>query len=880
MNPLRILAFLVILALSARGAEPGKRFVITEHGAVADGRTLNTEAIQRTIDSAAGAGGGTVVVPRGTFLSGGIFLKPAVHLHLDKDAVLKGSDDLSHYPIQDTRIEGQTNKWAVALVNATATDGLRISGEGVIDGNGLKFWEAFWTRRRENLKCTNLEVVRPRLLHIRDARDVRISGVKLRDSGFWTLHLFQCEQVLLENLRVTAPEEPVRAPSSDGIDLDSCRDVIVRGCFIAVGDDCLALKCGKGPRAHLDNRPVENVLVEGCEFGHGHGVLTIGSEATTVRNVTVRDCRVTGPNRLVRFKLRPDTQQLYEQITYENIRMEGGEVFDVRPWTQFFDPKGEKPPPSFVRNVRLRNITVTGAAAVGELRGNPGDTLENFQFENVAITAKKANWPTNSVKEFSLRNVTVNGQAITTPAPAPAPLPAPAQAGAIRHEEISVKAPFAMPPIQVPVFPKRDFPITDFGAEKGGKGDNTEAIRKAIAACHGAGGGRVVVPPGEWRTGKIHFRSNVNLHLEKDATLVFSGKPEDYLPAVQSSWEGHECFNYSPLIYAFDCENVAVTGAGKLEAEMGTWKTWFARPPAHLEALKKLYAMASTNVPVEQRQMAEGENHLRPQFLQFNRCRNVLLEGVSIRHSPFWTIHLLLCDSVVVRGLDVYAHGHNNDGIDPEMTRNLLVENCRFDQGDDAIALKAGSNQDGWRLGIATENIVMRNCTVVAGHQLVAIGSELSAGIRNVYVHDCRFVDDQYRPFNLLFIKTNLRRGGFVENIHLENIEARGAKQSVLGIETDVLYQWKTLVRTYEERITKISGIHVRNVKVGETGTPFRILGDKREPVRDVTLDNITIGKVRGEKSHYENVEHVRETNIHLGEILPGNKTAPAKKLR
>ena len=422
--PSRLLGLVALLCvvLAARGTDTdgpalGKTFAITDTGAVGDGATLNTRAIQAAVDACARAGGGTVVIPAGEFLSGAIFLKPGVHLRLDKGAVLRGSNDIRDYPVQDTRIEGQTTSWTVALVNAVGTDGLRISGEGVMDGNGLKFWQAFWTRRRENPKCTNLEVVRPRLLHIRDARDVGISGVQLRDSGFWTLHLFQCERVLLENLRITAPEEPVRAPSSDGIDLDSCRDVIVRGCFIAVGDDCIALKSGKGPRAHLENRPVENVLVERCEFGHGHGVLTLGSEATTVRNVTVRDCRVTGSNRLVRFKLRPDTQQLYEHITYENIRMEGGEVFDVRPWTQFFDAKGGKPQPSIVRDVRLRNITVTGADAVGELRGNPGDTLENFQFENVAITAKKPNWPANTVKEFSLRNVAVNGQAIATPVP-------------------------------------------------------------------------------------------------------------------------------------------------------------------------------------------------------------------------------------------------------------------------------------------------------------------------------------------------------------------------------------------------------------------------------------------------------------------------------
>jgi polygalacturonase len=305
---------------------------------------------------------------------------------------------------------------------------------------------------------------------------------------------------------------------------------------------------------------------------------------------------------------------------------------------------------------------------------------------------------------------------------------------------------------------------------------------------------------------------------------------------------------------------------------MSTWRKWFARPAPHLEALKKLDTNTSTNVPVEQRQMAEGENHLRPQFIQFNRCRNVLIEGLTIHDSPFWTIHLFLSESVVVRGLDISAHGHNNDGIDPEMTRNLLIENCRFDQGDDAIAIKSGSNQDGWRLNVPTENVVIRNCTVVEGHQLVAIGSELSAGIRNVYVHDCRF-EPGHRPQNLLFIKTNIRRGGFVENIYMENIEAKEVRYSVLGIETDVLYQWRTLVPTVEEWLTKISGIHVSNVKVEETGVaPFRILGDTRAPVKDVFLDNIRVAKAHVEKNHYENAENVRETNIRIGEIVPIDK--------
>jgi polygalacturonase len=445
---------------------------------------------------------------------------------------------------------------------------------------------------------------------------------------------------------------------------------------------------------------------------------------------------------------------------------------------------------------------------------------------------------------------------------------------AVQYEEIRVKAPFDMPAIKIPVFPKREFTVTDFGAVEGGKTNISEAIAGAIAACHDAGGGRVVIPRGQWLTGKIHLQNNVNLHLAEGAVLFFSTRPDDYLPAVQSSWEGMECFNYSPLIYAFGCTNVAITGKGTIEARMNIWKMWFKRPPAHMEALKRLYHMAATNTPVAERQMAVGENHLRPQFIQFNRCRNVLIEDVKIRNSPFWTIHLLLCENVAVRRVDISAHGHNNDGVNPEMTRNLLVEDCRFDQGDDAIAIKAGMDFDGRRLATPTENVVVRNCTMLRGHQLVAIGSELSGGIRNVYVHDCRFSNNAEadKPQNILFIKTNVRRGGFVENIFLENITARSTKFGVLGIDTDVLYQWRDLVPTYEEKLTPIRNIHIKNVTVDETATPFKITGYAQLPVKDVFLENITIKKVVGQTNRYVNAENVREMNVRILELVKDGK--------
>lgn len=334
-------------------------------------------------------------------------------------------------------------------------------------------------------------------------------------------------------------------------------------------------------------------------------------------------------------------------------------------------------------------------------------------------------------------------------------------------------------------------------------------------------GGRVVVPAGEWLTGPIHLRSNVCLYLSEGATVRHVDNPDLYLPAVPTSWEGMECYNYSPLIYAYGCENVGIAGPGTVAPYMDLWKTWFRRPQPHLDALKSLYEMAAYDVPVEQRRMAYGENHLRPHLIQFNRCRNVSLQDFKIRESPFWTIHLYHCDGAVARGLDVRAHGHNNDGIDIEMTSNVLVENCVFDQGDDAVVIKSGRNHDAWRLNKPTENVVVRNCKIVKGHVLLGIGSEISGGIRNVYMHNCEATDSVFR---LMFVKTNHRRGAFVENIYMDSVRAH-AMQRVLEIDANVLYQWKDLVQTYKDSVTDIRNICISNVVCDRTQAIYDLKG-------------------------------------------------------
>ncbi|MBE7171489.1 MAG: glycoside hydrolase family 28 protein [Williamsia sp.] len=422
-------------------------------------------------------------------------------------------------------------------------------------------------------------------------------------------------------------------------------------------------------------------------------------------------------------------------------------------------------------------------------------------------------------------------------------------------QQLTVKAPFNMPRINVPDFSRcAKFFITDCGAVQNDQQKTSAAIAQAIDKASKAGGGIVVVPKGEWLTGKIHFKSNVNLHLDKGAVLLFSGDPADYLPAVHSSWEGLECYNYSPLIYAYHCKNIALTGEGEIKARMEVWEKWFARPAAHMNSIKNLYNQSWNNVPVIKRQMVNDTSHLRPQFIQFNRSENILLEGIHITNSPFWTIHLYLAKNVVIRAVKVYAHGHNNDGVDPEMSQNVLIEHCVFDQGDDAIAIKSGRNPEGWRLKTPSKNIVIRNCTVKNGHQLVAIGSELSGGIERVFADSCTVVDGA-KLNHLLFIKTNERMGGYVRDIYASNIKAGKIDLGVLGIETDVLYQWRTLVPTYEKRLTPIKGVFLSNITASDVKFVSRILGQQERPVEDVSLKNIRTGTVQDKKHIHENVK-------------------------
>ena len=305
---------------------------------------------------------------------------------------------------------------------------------------------------------------------------------------------------------------------------------------------------------------------------------------------------------------------------------------------------------------------------------------------------------------------------------------------------VSLEAPFGKYEIIEPEFGDRTFSVAEYGGKPNGE-KCTQAFAAAMEACEKSGGGSVVVPPGKWLTGAVHFRNNCNLHLSEGAVLEFTDDPADY-PEVHTTWEGIECYNHSPLLFAYGVTNVAITGSGLIAPRMDFWRTWFARPPEHMKATEHLYYWCSTNAPVEARRLLKLDRaHMRPHLIQFNRCGNVLLDGFKIKDSPFWMIHLYHSENCIVRNLDTYARGHNNDGVDIDMTKNVLVENCRFDQGDDGVVLKAGRNADAWRLGRCTENIIVRDCNLVNSHSLLGIGSELSGGVRNVWMTRCTVAD-------------------------------------------------------------------------------------------------------------------------------------------
>jgi polygalacturonase len=423
-----------------------------------------------------------------------------------------------------------------------------------------------------------------------------------------------------------------------------------------------------------------------------------------------------------------------------------------------------------------------------------------------------------------------------------------------------------------PVFPSRTFSILDFNAVGNGTTSNTAAIAAAVSACNAGGGGTVLVPAGKFLTGPIHLKSNVNLHLAKGAVLLFSTDPAEYLPLVLTRWEGVEVMNYSPLIYAYEQENIAVTGEGVLDGQGSNehWWSWKGKEeygwkkgmPHQKNGRDKLFAMAEKNVPVKERIFGDGW-YLRPSFVQPYRSKNVLISGVTFKDSPMWFLNPTLCSNVTIENVTVSGTGPNNDGCDPESSNDVVIRGCTFNTGDDCIAIKSGRNADGRRINVPTENVVIQKCVMKDGHGGVVLGSELSGSIRNVFVEDC--VMDSPALDRALRFKTNSVRGGVIENFFARRITVGEVAEAVVLVDFN-----------YEEGDTGPYTPVMRNIFLSDiTAKKGRqavfAKGYARSPITNIVMENCTFESMK-EPNTLENVSGLTVRNVTVNGVPMKNK--------
>lgn len=401
--------------------------------------------------------------------------------------------------------------------------------------------------------------------------------------------------------------------------------------------------------------------------------------------------------------------------------------------------------------------------------------------------------------------------------------------------------------IKAPVFPDKQFLITDYGAKDDGR-MCTDAFKNAITACHEGGGGRVVVPAGNFVTGAIHLLSNVELHVSEGATILFSTNPKDYLPVVHTRYEGNELYNYSPLIYAYKQENIAITGKGTLDgqASLENWWYWVKGKEKKEDNLQnepnsipRLLEYMTNGVPVEQRIFGEGY-YLRPSFIQPYLCKNILIEDITLVRPPMWMIHPVLSENITIRGVKLFSlNAPNGDGCDPEASKDILIENCQFINGDDCIAIKSGRNRDGYDKGIPTENVIIRNCKMKDGHGGVVMGSETSGGVKNVYAYDCEM--DSPNLERAIRLKSNKYRGGTIENIYVRNIKVGQVKNAAIRINQN--YFSKTTPS--EIKYTTYRNIFIENLTCEKSDYAIQIIGLKEHPVENVKIVNCKFNNIK-----------------------------------
>jgi len=414
--------------------------------------------------------------------------------------------------------------------------------------------------------------------------------------------------------------------------------------------------------------------------------------------------------------------------------------------------------------------------------------------------------------------------------------------------------PFDMPVIQEPVFPEQIFNIRDYGAIGDGETVNTHALASAIAACADAGGGKVLIPAGTWFTGPIHFKSNINLHVAEGAEVRFSNNPDDYLPVVFTRLEGIECYNYSPMIYAKDCINIAITGKGTFNGQGELWWLWKKKQG---KAVQELYDSQFNGIPVNKRIYGTKEAALRSPMIQLINCKNVLLEDYTSKNSPFWTNHIVYCDFVIVRNIRILnpEHAHNSDGLNLDSSRNVHIQSLYADVGDDAVCIKSGMNEDGWRVARPSENIVIENCHVEKGHGGIVFGSDTSGGVKNIFVRNCVY-DGTLMGIRM---KSMRGRGGGIEKVWIQDIKMRN-----IGWDAIVLNMFYTASSATSRSDTPpdFHDIHLKNITCQGARDAITLKGLPEQLISTITFENITISANNGLVA--SNAQDVKLVNVNI----------------
>ena len=384
--------------------------------------------------------------------------------------------------------------------------------------------------------------------------------------------------------------------------------------------------------------------------------------------------------------------------------------------------------------------------------------------------------------------------------------------------------------IRPPQFKDAVYNIITYGAIPDGKTNTKAVFDSVINLCSVNGGGQLLVPKGTFFiAGPMVLKSHVNLHFEEGAELIFSSDEKDYLPAVLTLWEGTELYNYSPLFYAYQCSDIAITGPGKVNGSAS--KNFASWRPQRAGDQNKLRQMGHDGTPVYERVFAESA-HLPPDMIQLFGCKNVLIDGISITDAPYWVIHPVLCNNVTVQNVTINSHNLNNDGCDPECCTNVLIQHCNFSTGDDGIAIKAGRDQDGWRIGQPTENVIVRNCIFNSHTNGLCIGSEMSAGVRNIYMYNVHII----KCLSAIYFKSNLDRGGFIENIHVHDVQCDSACSAFIRFENNY---HGSRGGHYPTRFDQFFIHDVSCTYSGEVG--IYAVGVAGNPLKNISLKNVTV---------------------------------------